>query len=49
MAIGLVFLTVGLITPLFRNRLGLYNLVSIILWLIFLLIGVYLLERGKYG
>ena len=49
MAIGLVFLTVGLITPLFQNGLGLHNLVSIILWLIFLLIGIYLLERSKDG
>jgi len=48
-AIGLVFLTVGLITPLFEGRLRIVNIVGLILWLIFVAMGVYLMERGRNG
>ena len=38
-AIGLVFLTVGLITPIFQGKLRLYNLAGLFMWFIFLGVG----------
>ena len=46
LAVGLFFLTVGLITPIFEGGLKLYNLVGLVMWLIFVVVGVHLLERG---
>ena len=51
LSIALVSLTIGLITPLFREETYRPNsmIVGFLAWLVLFLIGVYFLNRGEWN